>query len=223
MIVVMPLGYGDMSFIDGAIGDMWKQKPLVDRNTNLFAQALLTEILPRVEAEYNVSTKREDRALAGLSMGGLETITVGLNHTDKFASFGSFSGAVHLLDFPKELPVLNPRPAPRTVRSPPTSASSGSPAEPTTASSKPTASSSPTSNPRASPSPPSKPPEPTSPTSGATTSSTSPRSSSARANPLRSQPTAPASTPPPPPSRTPPSEASTPARHATPSTPRTTT
>ncbi len=108
MLVVMPLGYGDMSFIDGAIGDMWKQKPLVDRNTTLFAQALLTEVLPRVEAEYNVSTRREDRALAGLSMGGLETVIVGLNHTDKFASLGSFSGAVHLIDLPRELPILQP-------------------------------------------------------------------------------------------------------------------
>ncbi len=35
MVVVMPLGYGDMSFINGPIGEIWKQRPLVDRNTDL--------------------------------------------------------------------------------------------------------------------------------------------------------------------------------------------
>ncbi len=106
MVVVMPLGYGDMSFIDGPIGEMWKQKPLVNRNTDLFSQALLTEILPRVESEYSISTKRADRAIAGLSMGGLESLEIGLNHTDKFASIGGFSSAVHLLDPGTQLPVL---------------------------------------------------------------------------------------------------------------------
>ncbi len=115
MIVVMPLGYGDMSFINGPIGEMWKQKPLVNRNTDLFQQALLTEILPRVEAEYNISTKREDRAIAGLSMGGLESLEIGLNHTDKFASIGGFSAADHLLDPATQLPVLQPATAQKTA------------------------------------------------------------------------------------------------------------
>ncbi len=111
MIVVMPLGYGEMSFVDGAIGDMWKQKPVVDRNTELFSQALLTEVLPRVEAQYSISTRREDRAIAGLSMGGLESLTVGLRNTAKFAYIGGFSSAVHLVDLQKELPLLTPKSA----------------------------------------------------------------------------------------------------------------
>lgn len=111
MIVVMPLGYGEMSFVNGAIGDMWKQKPAVDRNTELFSQALLTEVMPRVEGQYSVSTKREDRAIAGLSMGGLESLTVGLRNTAKFAYIGGFSSAVHLVDPVKELPLLTPKSA----------------------------------------------------------------------------------------------------------------
>ena len=108
MIVVMPLSYGDMSFINGPIGEMWKQKPLVNRNTDLFSQALLTEVMPRVEAEYNVSPKRDERAIAGLSMGGLESIQIGLNHTDTFAYIGGFSAADHLLDPATQLPRLQP-------------------------------------------------------------------------------------------------------------------
>ena len=42
---------------------------------------------------YNVSKNREERAIAGLSMGGAETLYTALNHLDRFAWIGSFSGA----------------------------------------------------------------------------------------------------------------------------------
>ncbi len=115
MIVVMPLGYGDMSFVGGTIRDIWRQKPLVDRNTELFSQALLTEILPRIETEYNVSRDRNDRAIAGLSMGGLESLVIGLRHTGQFAYIGGFSAAVHLVQPAQDLPVLNPATAARSA------------------------------------------------------------------------------------------------------------
>jgi enterochelin esterase-like enzyme len=106
MVVVMPLGYGDMRFLSNVMNVVWRDQVLVDRNTSLFSQALLTEIVPRIEAEYNVSTGREDRAIAGFSMGGLESLTIGLNHTTQFAYIGGFSSAVHLLDPAKQLPVI---------------------------------------------------------------------------------------------------------------------
>ncbi len=107
MVVVMPRGYGEMSFVNGTISGVWNQKPPVDRNTDLFSQALLTEILPRVETEYNVSRNRDDRAITGLSMGGLESLVIGLRHTDQFAYIGGFSAAIHLLKPAEQLPVLN--------------------------------------------------------------------------------------------------------------------
>jgi len=97
MVVVMPLGYGDLRFL-GKFGVVWQDRLLVDHNTSLFSQALLAEIMPRVEAEYRVSARREDRAIAGLSMGGLESLTIGLTHPAQFAYIGGFSSAVHLLD-----------------------------------------------------------------------------------------------------------------------------
>ena len=106
MIVVMPLGYGDMSFVNGTIGDLWKQPDVVEHNTSLFSDALLTEVLPQVEHAYNASPKREDRAVAGLSMGGLESLQIGLNHTSTFAWIGGFSSAVHLLKPATQLPAL---------------------------------------------------------------------------------------------------------------------
>ena len=90
MIVVMPLGYGDMDMIKrGWIA--WQDRELVVRNFSLFGEALYKEVMPRVNAEYPLLPGREDRAIAGLSMGGAETLLVGLNHTDDFAWIGSFS------------------------------------------------------------------------------------------------------------------------------------
>src|SRR6185312_10976552 len=82
MIMVNPLGYGHQG------GGMGPTDMIVH-----FADALLTEVMPRVEKEYNVAKDRDHRAIAGLSMGGAEATFTGLNHLDKFAYVGSFSGA----------------------------------------------------------------------------------------------------------------------------------
>ena len=109
MVVVIPLAYGDMSFINGTIGEMWKHKDIVDRNTQLFSQALLSEIIPQVETTYAIRHDRDGRALAGLSMGGLESLQIGLANTDKFAWIGGFSAAVHLIDPPTQFGALTPK------------------------------------------------------------------------------------------------------------------
>ena len=96
MVVVMPLGYGDMTFLHDGF-NVWSDPAAIDHNLGLFQQSLLTEIMPRVESEYRVSTDRADRAIAGLSMGGLESLVIGLNNTNKFAWIGGFSSAVHLV------------------------------------------------------------------------------------------------------------------------------
>jgi enterochelin esterase family protein len=49
--------------------------------------------MPAIERTYNVGKSRDDRAIAGLSMGGAEAVFTALNHLDKFAWIGSFSGA----------------------------------------------------------------------------------------------------------------------------------
>ena len=96
MIVVMPLGYGDVSFVTHGFS-IWNQAAPIENNTTLFTQALLTEVMPQVEKLYSTSTRREDRAITGLSMGGLEALTIGLTHADKFAWVGGFSAAVHMV------------------------------------------------------------------------------------------------------------------------------
>ncbi len=109
MVVVMPLGYGTMSFVRDH--GVWNQSATIDQNTSLFSKALLTEVMPQVESAYNVSRKREDRAIVGLSMGGLQSLTTGLANTDKFAWVGGFSSAVHALSFDGPLATLDPKKA----------------------------------------------------------------------------------------------------------------
>jgi len=58
-----------------------------------FENDLLKDIIPYIESNYSVSTDREHRALAGLSMGGGQTLNIGLSHIELFAWIGGFSSA----------------------------------------------------------------------------------------------------------------------------------
>ncbi len=86
MIVVMPFGHA---------------APLNDtspsargRNTSLFESDLLKDVLPRAESKYRVAAGPRNHAIAGLSMGGGQSVNVGLNNLDKFGAVGVFSAGV---------------------------------------------------------------------------------------------------------------------------------
>jgi enterochelin esterase-like enzyme len=107
MIIVMPLGYGDMEVIRRG-WDSRSNKELARRNLSRFADILLGEIIPQLEASYRVKKDRESRAIAGLSMGGAESLLTGLNHLDQFAWVGAFSsGGIDLKDFSSQFPKLD--------------------------------------------------------------------------------------------------------------------
>jgi enterochelin esterase family protein len=110
MVVVMPLGYGDMNFVSRGFS-VWNDDASIDRNVSLFSKALLTEILPQVEANYSVSKDRKNRAIAGLSMGGLESLIISLRDTDQFAWIGGFSSAVQKLHYQELFSDLDPKKA----------------------------------------------------------------------------------------------------------------
>ena len=57
-----------------------------------FTEMMFTDLIPMVEKNYRVAPGRENRAMAGLSMGGFQTFTTGLEHLDKFAYLGGLSG-----------------------------------------------------------------------------------------------------------------------------------
>jgi enterochelin esterase family protein len=84
MVVVMMDGHA--SIAQGMAG--------FQNNTTAFEHDLLEDVMPFVEANYRVKTDAADRAIAGLSMGGGQSLTIGLNHLDKFAWVAGFSSAV---------------------------------------------------------------------------------------------------------------------------------
>jgi enterochelin esterase family protein len=102
MIAVMPLGYGK----SGASGAMREDMMAT------YTRTVLDEVMPLVEKAYNVTRDRNQRAIAGLSMGGAESTFVGLNHFDKFAWIGSFSGAYVMWPIPRTPPPAATGPAP---------------------------------------------------------------------------------------------------------------
>lgn len=63
-------------------------------NTAAFEGDLLEEVMPFIEANYRVKPDAADRGIVGLSMGGGQSLTIGLNHLDRFAWVGGFSSAV---------------------------------------------------------------------------------------------------------------------------------
>jgi enterochelin esterase family protein len=106
MIVVMPLGYGTMEMI--RLGwTAWGYPDVRDANFKKFSEALLTEVMPQVESEYRITKDRNARAIAGLSMGGSESLLTGLNNLDKFSWIGAFSSGGIPEDFEKDFPALD--------------------------------------------------------------------------------------------------------------------
>jgi enterochelin esterase family protein len=51
------------------------------------------DLIPLIDSTYRTLTDRDHRAMAGLSMGGMQSFLIGLNHLDMFSSIGGFSGA----------------------------------------------------------------------------------------------------------------------------------
>ena len=62
-------------------------------NLSAFTDMMFSDLIPMTERAYRALPGREDRAMAGLSMGGMQTFTTALNNLDKFAYLGGFSGS----------------------------------------------------------------------------------------------------------------------------------
>lgn len=91
MIVAMPDGHPRLATSAGSEEDRLK-------SAALFETDLLKEVIPLVESSYRVRADREHRAIAGLSMGGGQSLGVGLTHLERFAYVGAFSAALRNRD-----------------------------------------------------------------------------------------------------------------------------
>src|ERR1017187_1371376 len=112
MIVVMTLGYGAPEIVSRT---GMRTPGLRERNMTRFRDALFTEVIPQVEKEYRATKDRNARAIAGLSMGGAESLYVGLNALDRFGWVGSFSAGGLSEDLAATFPKLDSRSEERRV------------------------------------------------------------------------------------------------------------
>jgi enterochelin esterase-like enzyme len=108
MVIVMPLGYGAPEIVQRtpAFGAPSNDAALREKNFDNFRRALIDEVIPRLETLYKVAPDRTSRAIAGLSMGGAESLLTGLNRPDKFAWIGAFSTGGLNGDFISHFPNL---------------------------------------------------------------------------------------------------------------------
>jgi enterochelin esterase-like enzyme len=90
MIIVMP--YANV-----------RPKPMDD-----FTKDMMDDIIPFVEANYPVLTDSKHRAVAGFSVGGGQTLNIGLTHTDKFAYICSYAPYTATEEFKKNFTDWNP-------------------------------------------------------------------------------------------------------------------
>jgi enterochelin esterase-like enzyme len=85
MIIVMEKGYAARP----------GEQPPPSRSNFVGAldDVFIKDLIPMIDSTYRTKANRENRAMAGLSMGGMQTFAITLNHLDSFAYIGGFSGA----------------------------------------------------------------------------------------------------------------------------------
>jgi len=110
MIVIMPNGRAMKN--DSATGNIFAPDKV--QAFARFEKDLLNDLIPYVQKHFPVYTDRQDRAIAGLSMGGGQSLNFGLGNLDKFAWIGAFSAAPNTKT-PEEL-VPNPEEARKKIK-----------------------------------------------------------------------------------------------------------
>lgn len=95
MIVVM--GNGN-SYQAASPNDLLSAQPEWGRTSSVpYAQSIVTDMVPFVDKHYRTKADRDDRAIAGLSMGGGQTLYAAFNNLDVFSWVGVFSGGLPTL------------------------------------------------------------------------------------------------------------------------------
>lgn len=83
LVIVMPYGHTPETTGSANFGK-WDE----------LEKDLIEDVIPFVQEKYRVSTDKKDRAISGLSMGGAQTLTIGLSNLELFGWIGAFSSAL---------------------------------------------------------------------------------------------------------------------------------
>ena len=90
LVVVMPFGYAFQRERGAGRGDAAENKGQREG----FTRDLLEDVVPLIDSTYRVHADREHRAIAGLSLGGAQSLAIGLSNTDLFSRVAGFSSAM---------------------------------------------------------------------------------------------------------------------------------
>ncbi|MGQ1891633.1 alpha/beta hydrolase-fold protein [Thermophagus sp. OGC60D27] len=85
MIIVMDNGYAFKP----------QEEETTGRPAMVFEEMMMQEIIPMIDARFRTLANRENRAIAGLSMGANQTMRIAMNNLDHFAYYGGFSGTAN--------------------------------------------------------------------------------------------------------------------------------
>ncbi len=96
MIVVMAWGYARRAGSEPSAGnpaDPAERWRAIQSMMSVFEDDVTQALIPFIDETFRTLSDRDHRALAGLSMGGMQAFQIGLNHLDLFSYIGGFSGA----------------------------------------------------------------------------------------------------------------------------------
>jgi enterochelin esterase-like enzyme len=93
MIVVMEKGYATKAGASAGAGGKFGGK-----SNSALEEVFIQELVPLIDSTYRTIANREQRAIAGLSMGAGQARQIGLAHLDTFSAIGCFSGGGGTID-----------------------------------------------------------------------------------------------------------------------------
>ncbi len=103
MIVVMPTGHTDRF--------RFGQPNALDRQLDAFAEDFIHDLKPYIEKNYRILSGRTNRAIAGLSMGGAQTLNVAIPHLEEYAYIGVYSSGIFGINGSRGTPPPAPGPS----------------------------------------------------------------------------------------------------------------
>jgi enterochelin esterase family protein len=102
MLVVMETGYANQPAAPFGPAPAPAGPPAAGRGGaggySAFERIVMDDLIPMVDSTFRTVTDRDHRAMAGLSMGGAQTLQITLSHLDKFSWIGSFSAPLRDFD-----------------------------------------------------------------------------------------------------------------------------
>jgi enterochelin esterase-like enzyme len=93
-IVVMPLGYGGASVNGDGMGVRPANAGAFGSDFALYERDILEDVIPLIDGKYRTLANRENRAIIGFSMGGMQAGRFGLGHLDTFSYVGIMSAGL---------------------------------------------------------------------------------------------------------------------------------